>query len=155
MKSNYPSNNQRKNVQWKLESYPSDFSKCDLTGSEGVSWLEYIKVKKSWTGLQRGNVFNCGSGARRASCWRDFCPRNQDSSKTSKPRWTAGWCCGELVSLPTTTVGHSAKWPEFKHSSSLLGLRAVLQALKCILKLQIGGSRIYPWSLSHWLGGRH
>ena len=80
-----------------MESYPSDFSKCDLTGSEGVSWLEYIKVKKGWTGLQRGNVFNCGSGAHYASCWRDFWPRNQDSSKTSKPRWTAGWCRGELV----------------------------------------------------------
>ena len=119
MNSKYPSNNQRKNAHWKLESYPSDFSKCDLTGSEGVSWLEYIKVKKGWTGLQRGNVFNCGSGARRASCRRDFWPRNQDSSKTSKPRWTAGWSRGELVSLPTTTVGHSAKWPEFKHSSSL------------------------------------
>ena len=155
MNSKYPSNNQRKNAHWKLESYPSDFSKCDLTGSEGVSWLECIRVKKGWTGLQRGNVFNCGSGARRASCWRDFWPRNQDSSKTSKPRWTAGWSRGELVSLPTTTVGHSAKWPEFKHSSSLHGLRAVLQALKCILKFQIGGFRTYPWSLCHWQGGRH
>ena len=88
----------------KIGVLPLRFLKCDLRGNEGVSWLECIKVKKSWTGLRRGNVFNCGSEARRASCWRDFWPRNQDEPQVGA---VASWWASQQPQLVIQQSGQS------------------------------------------------